>query len=161
MYLYAVQMNIFGYPFMPVKIGCTDDPDARVKVYSSGPFPTSWLGTWEVEDARTEERKIHRKFQDYRLAGEWFYPSKGLIAFIERKISIPIYATLSCPPSRQHTEFQQRFVRLFPDGIASIEREWDRPGKAKPCSDSALNTARERLDVIEQTNPLRNTPIWQ
>lgn len=161
MYLYAVQMLIFGYPFAPIKIGVSQEPDQRAKTYTSGPFPTAWLGSWPDEDAYANERKIHAKFKNYRLAGEWFYPSAGLIQFVEQKTGYPIQATLSCPPGRQKAEFEKRFVRLFPLGISSIEAEWDRPGKAKPCSDRAFLAAHTRLDALEESNPLKNTVIWQ
>jgi hypothetical protein len=155
-------MNIFGYPFHPVKIGTSKDPNERAKVYLSGPFPTAWLGSWEVEgDGCAAERLIHCQFKDYRLAGEWFYPVKKLMTMIERKVGIPIAATMCYPPTRKDAEFEMRFVRLFPEGIASIEAEWDRPGKAKPCSDARFQAGQARLDALEwANNPLIDTPIW-
>lgn len=160
-YLYAVQMNIFGYPFFPVKIGLSGNPDLRAKAYTSGPFPTQWLGSWPDENACVSERQIHTRFQEYRLAGEWFYPATGLIRFIEAKVGIPIKAMMSCPPSSQQADFEQRFVRLFPNGISSIDAEWVSPGKAKPCSDRAFSAAQKRLDKLEESNPLKDTVIWQ
>lgn len=155
-YLYAVQMTIYGYPFAPVKIGVSKNPDERAKVYTSGPFPTVWLGSWADADPYVSERQIHRKFADYRLAGEWFYPATSLVTFIERKTGMPIEAMQLREPGRLRAEFQSRFVALFPDGLSSIDKEWMKPGKAKPCSESRQLVVHQRIDQLDAaTNPLR------
>lgn len=153
-YLYAVQMNILGYPFQPIKIGRSTNPNKRMKAYMSGPFPTTWLGSWEVEDGAVAERKIHIQFQKFRLVGEWFYPSAGLKRFVEIKVGLPIDAIMVNQPSRETVQFQERFVRLFPDGSSSIEKEWGKPGRAKPCSARSYHAATKRLDALEASSPL-------
>lgn len=154
LYLYAVQMIIYGYPFAPIKIGMSRDPQARSKFYCSGPFPVVWLGSWEVEDEFTSEREVHYRFANFRLVGEWFYPAKGLVRFVEQKIGVPIEAMLWRQPDRLKTEFQHRFVSLFPDGLSSVEKEWFEPGKAKPCSKRKFLEAQSVLNVMDLANPI-------
>jgi hypothetical protein len=146
-YLYAVQMIIPGYPFAPIKIGVSNVPDTRSLAYRNGPFPTVWLGSWP-EDIGNTEREVHLRFDDYRLSGEWFYPSVRLIRFVERKIGCPIQSIMDRRVTGQKEKAHLRFLRLFPDGLESIEKEWEEPGLARPCSNGKYLDAIKELSAI-------------
>ena len=105
--LYAVEMIIPNYPFRPVKIGYSNDPIRRVGDLTQGPFPTSLLGQWEGE--RQDEKDFHRRFVQYRLYGEWFFPHPDLMKCVHTQ------EAAECKPRPRLIRFQKRIGELFSD----------------------------------------------
>lgn len=84
-YLYAVQMNIPGHPFNPVKVGYSTNPTTRLeKHYGGGPYPVEVLGIWE--GTKDDERDFHRRYKERRLAGEWFHPTDEMLDEVWQKL---------------------------------------------------------------------------
>jgi|GEM_PF-1967067 len=64
-----------------VKIGYADDPSSRIpSIQTSSPYKLEVLliieGTYEIE------HKIHKRFQEYRIIGEWFEYGPRLEAYL-------------------------------------------------------------------------------
>jgi hypothetical protein len=128
-HLYAVEMIIPDY-FNPIKIGFSVVPDKRAWSYSSGPFPTRWLGSWPV-DGRAEEPKIHRMFDRYRLKGEWFYPAPFILDYVNLQLGRPGSSRAT------ETELKRNELRFSLHSLARIAswieghpnplRDWDDP----------------------------------
>lgn len=112
-YLYAVQMMIPDYPYAPIKIGISGEPEKRVREYTRSPFPTVWLGQWP--GASADELAAHAQFSQFRLCGEWFYPSREVREFVELNIGRSITATLAhAKRSKRDIRFAERLTSLFP-----------------------------------------------
>lgn len=65
-----------------VKIGYADDPANRIpSIQTSSPYELEVLliveGTYEVE------RELHRRFQEYRVTGEWFEYGDRIESFVK------------------------------------------------------------------------------
>lgn len=69
----------------PIKIGCALDPASRLEtLQTSYPEPLKLLA---VTDGGFElERKLHEKFSDHRVHGEWFLPAPELVEYIQSLI---------------------------------------------------------------------------
>lgn len=92
--LYFVQQQLPGEPG-PIKIGVSRDIGERVRSLQCGsPHPLALLGT--VPGDALDERRLHERFQAFRLSGEWFAPDAALLAFIR---SLPEDVTVP-PPKR-------------------------------------------------------------
>ncbi|MCI0488966.1 MAG: GIY-YIG nuclease family protein [Blastocatellia bacterium] len=80
--IYFIQGNDGGL----IKIGYTDDVDARFKDMQRGcPIPLKVIGAFP--GTMQDEKECHRQFAHLRSYGEWFYPSSELIAFINFTLS--------------------------------------------------------------------------
>jgi len=56
-----------------VKIGKSKDPKSRIKSLSTGnPQPLHLVKSAKVPNAGELEKKMHERYQEYRLHGEWF-----------------------------------------------------------------------------------------
>ena len=70
-----------------IKIGYTRDRksfDSRlVTLQTANPNPLSMLGI--IEGNRHDEALLHKKFEPFRLVGEWFLPDNAVLSFISRK----------------------------------------------------------------------------
>lgn len=76
--VYAIQQGIGG----PIKIGLTKSVETRLKsLQTANPFPLRLLGTIVGNDLT--EAHLHQFFDEYRLVGEWFHPSKECLQLIE------------------------------------------------------------------------------
>lgn len=54
-----------------IKIGFSDDPEKRIKQLATGsPYPLQLLKVFE--GTQQQERRIHARFTEYRVTGEWF-----------------------------------------------------------------------------------------
>jgi len=83
-WVYVARMIIPNYEHCPIKIGYTRDPDRRRQtLQASGPYEVEWLGCWQAEDGRYSEADLHNYFRENRLTGEWFRPSRELLAWLE------------------------------------------------------------------------------
>ena len=67
---------------VPIKIGYTDgDADQRLASLQTGnPFELNLLGC--ISGDMERERLIHKKFEDYRVRGEWFRATSELLSLI-------------------------------------------------------------------------------
>ena len=111
-YLYAVQMVIPDYAFLPIKIGFTTNPQSRLRHYGSGPFRTRWLGCWEVLKGESEG-EIHERFAAHRLTGEWFKPHGDVVEFIEQRIGTTIEAIVERETAGRNRSYYDVFVGQF------------------------------------------------
>jgi hypothetical protein len=75
MYLYAIQDSSTGY----VKLGYSNDPDARVKSLQTGNSQILQLiykAKVIPNRARVLEQKLHHEFKHLQIRGEWFSMSQ-------------------------------------------------------------------------------------
>lgn len=67
----------------PVKIGLTDDVARRLKtIRSSCPAPASLVAAVWTMDAKKLEQSLHRRFQSFRIHGEWFAAADPVLDLI-------------------------------------------------------------------------------
>jgi hypothetical protein len=70
------------------KIGVSSDPLKRLKSIQTGyPWPLTVRAVIDSVDAFAEESVIHRKYQQWRLEGEWF--DACVAVDIEKRLAIP------------------------------------------------------------------------
>jgi hypothetical protein len=70
------------YPDFPIKIGYAANPKARLaSIGIMLPYPVVTLAV--VPGSRRLERKLHKKFADSQMMGEWFRRTPELMALIE------------------------------------------------------------------------------
>lgn len=68
-YVYIVEMETTGY----IKIGVASNIQKRLSsMQSSSPFKMLLLGCIKKEDAYKYEAKVHEKYKQFRVRGEWF-----------------------------------------------------------------------------------------
>lgn len=95
-----------------VKIGCSFDPDSRLKEIQVGcPFEVKIEAT--LPGHHTEEQAIHRRFADDRLRGEWF----TITPMIEAVMAAAVKAEAERPKVKQINPPgfpQSKRVRLQP-----------------------------------------------
>jgi predicted GIY-YIG superfamily endonuclease len=79
--IYILQVGTDG----PVKIGYTkSDVKRRVRAHQAGsPHILRWIGSYS--GTRADELNAHRLLQNSALRGEWFYPTKEVLAFVHEK----------------------------------------------------------------------------
>ena len=77
-------------PGGPVKIGYTSDtPQSRIRVMQTG-NPSRLRLLASMEGTEADEAELHERFEDARIRGEWFHPTKMLLAVIaEAAASFP------------------------------------------------------------------------
>ena len=64
-----------------IKIGCSDDPDARIVAMQTGcPVRLKLLAT--IPGGFEKEKELHGRFAHLRTAGEWFGAGDDLVAFL-------------------------------------------------------------------------------
>jgi hypothetical protein len=71
----------------PIKIGKTGgDPMRRLSDLQTGsPVPLRLIGIIETREIASSERAFHRAFESDRLHGEWFRPSRELVAELRKR----------------------------------------------------------------------------
>jgi hypothetical protein len=85
MSVYFVQAGQNG----PIKIGYADDVGLRLnKIRSDCPQPITLL--LEIEGGLDVEAALHERFDALRFRGEWFWPGKALLTFIETMTPEPV-----------------------------------------------------------------------
>jgi hypothetical protein len=84
----------------PVKIGCSDDPVERLKVFGSlSPYPLEILVM--IDGSRELEWNIHDCFYDQHSHHEWFLPSPRLSWFIKKlQNGIPVHEAIDLSDRR-------------------------------------------------------------
>lgn len=76
-YVYLIQSE-HGY-----KIGRSNNPDNRFKAFETKlPFDVELICVHKTDDMIALERRLHDRFADKRLNGEWFDLSEGDVQFI-------------------------------------------------------------------------------
>lgn len=76
----------------PVKIGKAKNVSMRLDALACSSFETlSILGVLDGDN----EKRLHRRFKKSRLRGEWFQPSRALLAFIAANALSPVDPSLS------------------------------------------------------------------
>lgn len=66
------------------KIGKAQDPSKRIRQLEIAlPYPVQTVATVPTDDARALESKLHKRFKDKRLNGEWFDLSAQDVAYIK------------------------------------------------------------------------------
>jgi Meiotically up-regulated gene 113 len=80
-FVYFAQVNTNG----PVKIGfTTSNPAIRIRAAQQAcPYKLNWLGYFAGSMA--DEQALHKRFDRYRLRGEWFRPVAPILEFIKSK----------------------------------------------------------------------------
>lgn len=73
-YIYLIQLGEHG----PVKIGYSSDPKKRLDALQIGAAEPVYLRAL-VAGAHHEEQALHRKYDEFRLRGEWFNPSDDML----------------------------------------------------------------------------------
>lgn len=120
-YLYAVQMLIPDY-VQPIKIGFSANPSVRMLAYQGEPFPVRWMGSWPVRD-RVEEMTVHLRLNNFRMHGEWFFPSGVVLDLINTNLRLPgavLGEGSDRSPRKNEIQNAQRWnlARLAADGRA-------------------------------------------
>ena len=78
MFVYFIQGKITRF----VKIGWTVNPDQRLAgMQANSPDKLTLLKV--IKGDIPYEKHLHKQFASIRNHGEWFYPSRGLMAFIQ------------------------------------------------------------------------------
>lgn len=55
------------------KIGISENPEERIKQLQTGnPEPVDLYAEFEAEDAAKCESRLHKRFEGFRIQGEWF-----------------------------------------------------------------------------------------
>jgi hypothetical protein len=76
--IYFVQVGIDG----PIKIGYTKNMANRlIGLQSDNPYKLIVLGVMDGDVVK--EGALHIKFDEYRIRGEWFWPVKPILSYIE------------------------------------------------------------------------------
>jgi hypothetical protein len=76
--VYFIQSDHGG----PIKIGFTGNREQRLKTLQlSSPYKLVVLGLIPNSTYETE-KKLHEKFSEFRLHGEWFSPDEKILAYI-------------------------------------------------------------------------------
>lgn len=84
-----------------IKIGVANNPMSRFRSIQCG-SPTELRIVGLIWGPRTNEKKLHRKFREHRVRGEWFDAAPDLIAYIEEngritpEIKETMYAMAAC-----------------------------------------------------------------
>lgn len=78
--VYFIQVGTDG----PIKIGYTKvNVEHRVRAIQMGsPHILRWIGGFSGN--RSDEKNAHRLLQNSSLRGEWFYPTKEVLAFVQQ-----------------------------------------------------------------------------
>lgn len=77
-YLYFIQQGEEG----PIKIGVSKHPDKRLReLQTANAVELVLLGTHK--GIRSDEKRIHKMFENNRLSGEWFEPCLPLLSLVE------------------------------------------------------------------------------
>ena len=77
-YIYFIQQGDDG----PIKVGYSTNPEKRLKTLSTA-SPHSLHLLKVVEGDETLEKRIHTRFAEIRLGGEWLQATQDLLDFIE------------------------------------------------------------------------------
>lgn len=79
--IYFLQVSTDG----PIKIGYTKSHvKDRVRAIQAGsPHVLRWIGVFA--GTRTDELNAHSLLQNSSLRGEWFYPTKEVLAFVQQQ----------------------------------------------------------------------------
>lgn len=78
-YVYFIQAK--GQP-SPIKIGCSYDPDRRLReLQKHCPVELVLIGL--IPGDQDKEAELHRRFKHLRSHGEWFHAFDDLVDFIE------------------------------------------------------------------------------
>ena len=78
--IYFIEAEGTGF----VKIGKSDNVKSRIEKLQAG-CPFSLRCIFAFEGLPSEEEKLHNKFKKDHYRGEWFYLSKDILDFIEKK----------------------------------------------------------------------------
>ena len=154
----------------PIKIGCSADPDGRLKVLSAwSPFPLELIGS--VPGDFKEEGHIHRRFSNLHTRKEWFMSSPLLRGTIERILAgTPIKEAckdivLDKPIKNQKrvplTPDRQLFVRYghrIRGATGVLSRVDKRRGNYHPPEDVTAIMHNWRRDVVNSHLPIPPTP---
>ena len=91
-----------------IKIGFTKTkPSQRLaSVQTGSPDKLYLLGTMDGDEIKEEQ--IHTKFKDINYRGEWFYPSKELLAFVKKNTKPPKIKTRAEKGSLGYFFYQKR-----------------------------------------------------
>lgn len=84
----------------PVKIGCSNDPSVRLRLYNSlSPYPLEIVAV--IDGSRDLEWNIHDCFFDQHSHHEWFSPSPRLNWLIKKlQNGVPIHEALDLSDRR-------------------------------------------------------------
>lgn len=76
-YIYFIQSEDGG----PIKIGFSEDPKTRlVALQTHNPAKLQILSV--IEGSSDDETRLHKKFADHKVQGEWFRPHRSILDFI-------------------------------------------------------------------------------
>ena len=65
-----------------IKIGCSDDPEARLKALQIGsPAPLRIVAS--ISGGYELERTLHARFVKYRAHGEWFHAADEILSYLQ------------------------------------------------------------------------------
>ena len=78
-FIYFIQGKSGG----PIKIGYSQDPTTRLKELQSGHPDTLTILHLVPVSTKIYEAKFHKKYESYRLNGEWFKPDERLLKDIQ------------------------------------------------------------------------------
>jgi hypothetical protein len=76
--IYFIQAGNNG----PIKIGFSRNPQNRLIALSEySPFPLRMVA--QIEGTFGDEGKLHKRFSQYKIKGEWFHPSGELLEYVK------------------------------------------------------------------------------
>lgn len=68
----------------PIKIGFSKNPTARLaQLQASVPEPLRLLAVeYDLWGGKSLEQRLHKRFKEHRLSGEWFSPAPAILAHV-------------------------------------------------------------------------------
>lgn len=104
-----------GRPDDPIKIGYSDNVEARLRAHQgSSPYPLQVLGVLRGASTAVETR-LHQRFAEHRIGGEWFAPTELL-----RRLIAGDEPMLTALVTREGCAQMLRLPREVIDDIADV-----------------------------------------
>jgi hypothetical protein len=122
-----------------IKIGYTDQPIARRLALLQSACPMKLYLLLVVQGSAATEARLHRKFASLHRRGEWFFPGRKLLNYINSRQGAGVSGGLPTPGLRRraHPGHVCVWVQAFTDGRANLMLQWNDPRTSKRKSRSA------------------------
>jgi hypothetical protein len=140
-----------------IKIGYTDKPIARRIALLQTACPMKLYLLLVVQGSATTEGRLHRRFASLHRRGEWFYPGRKLLDYIDSRQVLGAAGGPPTPGLRRRRPDRPGYVcvwvQAFTDSRTSLVLQWHDPETGKRKSRSAgtadYDEAEQRRATLE------------